>query len=97
MAIRSEEIQKNFLEIEEALKGTKRLIVLTHDNPDPDSVSSAITLAYIIKNKFKIPTSVRYGGIVGRAENRAMIRVLGLRVSLLTDADFKPPRSSRWL
>ncbi|MBI4431877.1 MAG: DHH family phosphoesterase [Candidatus Omnitrophica bacterium] len=90
MTDRFEEYQERFQKMEEALKNTKRLIVLTHDNPDPDSVSSAVTLAYIIKNKFKIPTTVKYGGIVGRAENRAMIRVLNLRVSLLSDTDFKP-------
>lgn len=76
--------------MEEALKGAKRLIVLTHDNPDPDSVSSAVTLAYIVKNRFGIPTAVKYSGMVGRAENRAMIRVLGLRVTPLADTDFKP-------
>ena len=89
MTIPSEEIQKNLLKIEEALRGTKLLIILTHDNPDPDSVSSAVTLAYIIKSKFKIRTSVKYSGIIGRAENRAMIRVLGLRVHPLSDSDFK--------
>ncbi len=66
--------------IGEALKDAKRLVVLTHDNPDPDSLSSALTLAYITKKLFKVPTVVRYGGTVGRAENRAMIRVLKLRV-----------------
>lgn len=92
MITNTEEIQQCFQKIEEALKlkSTKHLVVLTHDNPDPDSVSSAVTLAYLVKNKFKIPTSVKYGGIVGRAENRAMIRVLGLHVSPLSEADFKP-------
>ncbi len=73
----------------EALKDSKRLIVLTHDNPDPDSVSSAVALAYIVENRFKIPSSVKYGGIVGRAENRAMIRLLGLHVKPLKDSDFR--------
>ena len=85
-----EETQRNLERLEEALKNTKRLMVLTHDNPDPDSVSSAITLAYIVKNKFKIPAMVKYGGIVGRAENRAMIRVLGLKLGPLSENDFKP-------
>ena len=85
-----EEIQRNLEKIGEVLKNTKRLVVMTHDNPDPDSVSSAVTLAYIIKNKFKVPTVVRYGGIVGRAENRALIRVLKLPVKLLRDSDLKP-------
>lgn len=76
--------------MEEALKNTKRLVVLTHDNPDPDSVSSAVTLAYIVKNKFHVPCAVKYGGIVGRAENRAMVRVLRLRMKPLSDSDINP-------
>ncbi len=84
------ETTQAFLKLKEALKDTKRLIVLAHDNPDPDSVSSAVALAYIVKNLFKIPAVVKYGGIVGRAENRAMIRVLRLRVSPLSDKDFRP-------
>lgn len=74
----------------ETLKSAKRLVVLTHDNPDPDSVSSATALAYIAKHAFKIPSVVRYGGIVGRAENRAMVRVLGLKLGQLSENDFKP-------
>ena len=85
----AEEIQQNFQRMEEALKNTRRLIILTHDNPDPDSVSSAVTLAYLVSNKFQIPASVKYGGIVGRAENRALIRVLGLHVQPLKDDDLK--------
>jgi nanoRNase/pAp phosphatase (c-di-AMP/oligoRNAs hydrolase) len=85
-----EDTARNLQRLEEVLKATKRLVVMTHDNPDPDSVSSAITLAYIVKNRFKIPTVVKYGGIVGRAENRAMIRVLGLKLGPLAESDFRP-------
>ena len=84
-----EEIRQNLEKMGEALKNTKCLVVMTHDNPDPDSVSSAVTLAYLVKNKFKIPAAVRYGGIVGRAENRALIRVLKLPVKPLRDYDLK--------
>ena len=84
------EVYREKLEkIGQALKDTKRLVVLTHDNPDPDSLSSALTLAYIAKNKFKVPSVVRYGGIVGRAENRAMMRVLKLRAKPFGDEDYK--------
>ncbi len=90
MSFAPEETSRNLVRLEELLKNVKRLVVLTHDNPDPDSVSSAITLAYIVKNKFKVPAVVKYGGIVGRAENRAMIRVLGLKLGPLLDSDFRP-------
>jgi nanoRNase/pAp phosphatase (c-di-AMP/oligoRNAs hydrolase) len=90
MILDTESIQQSFQKMEEALKGVRRLVVLTHDNPDPDSLSSAVALAYIVKNKFKIPSVVRYGGIVGRPENKAMIRVLGFRAAPLSESDFKP-------
>ncbi len=81
--------QDRLEKIGEALKDTKRLVVMTHDNPDPDSLSSALTLAYIAKARFKVPAVVRYGGIVGRAENRAMIRILKLHVKPFSEADQK--------
>ena len=89
MPIDLEAYRERFEKIGEALKDTKRLIVVTHDNPDPDSISSALTLAYIAKAKFKVPSMVRYGGIVGRAENRAMIRVLKLRVKPFSNEEIK--------
>ena len=89
MGIDWELYRERFEKMGQALKDARRLVILTHDNPDPDSVSSALTLAYLVKNKFKVPADVRYGGIVGRAENRAMIRVLKLRVKPFGDAELK--------
>ncbi len=61
-------------------KGHERALVLTHDNPDPDSLASAIALAYLLEHMAGVPAVVAYGGIVGRAENRALVRVLKLPV-----------------
>jgi nanoRNase/pAp phosphatase (c-di-AMP/oligoRNAs hydrolase) len=55
-----------------------RWIVLTHDNPDPDALASALILGRLIRTAFKHPVTLAYGGIVGRAENREMFRVLRL-------------------
>jgi nanoRNase/pAp phosphatase (c-di-AMP/oligoRNAs hydrolase) len=61
-------------------KGHHRALVLTHDNPDPDSLASAVALAHLLEHMASVPAIVAYGGIVGRAENRALIRVLKLPV-----------------
>ncbi|HEY7513749.1 MAG TPA: bifunctional oligoribonuclease/PAP phosphatase NrnA [Vicinamibacteria bacterium] len=61
-------------------RGHRKALVLTHDNPDPDSIASAVALAYILEHMAGVEAVVAYGGIVGRAENRAMIRVLKLPV-----------------
>jgi apurinic endonuclease APN1 len=62
------------------VQGRKRPLILTHDNPDPDSLASATALAQIFEERCGLESRIAFGGIVGRAENRAMIRVLKLPV-----------------
>ena len=61
-------------------RGHRKALILTHDNPDPDSIASAVALAHILEHMAGVEAVVAYGGIVGRAENRAMVRVLKLPV-----------------
>ena len=58
----------------------RRALVLTHDNPDPDSIAAGVGLAYLLEKSAGVDAVVAFGGIVGRAENRAFIRVLKLPV-----------------
>ena len=61
-----------------ALSGCRRVLILTHDNPDPDSISSACALKYLIERGMGLKAKVTYGGVIGRAENKAMVRLLRL-------------------
>lgn len=63
-----------------ATKGKRAPLVLTHDNPDPDSIASAVALAYLFERRFGMEPRVGYGGIIGRAENIAFVKVLHLPV-----------------
>jgi nanoRNase/pAp phosphatase (c-di-AMP/oligoRNAs hydrolase) len=58
----------------------ERALILTHDNPDPDSIAAGVALAHLLEKLAGVEASVAYGGIVGRAENRALVRVLKLPV-----------------
>ncbi len=58
----------------------RRALILTHDNPDPDSIAAGVALAHLLAELAGVEAIVAYGGIVGRAENRALIRVLKLPV-----------------
>jgi len=69
-------------------RGHRRALVLTHDNPDPDALASAVGLAYLLEKLAGLRTLVAYGGIVGRAENRALVRVLKLPVVPLSRVVF---------
>ncbi len=64
----------------EYAKGHKRALILTHDNPDPDSLAAGVALAHLLEKLAGVEAIVAYGGIVGRAENRALVRVLKLPV-----------------
>jgi len=61
-------------------KGHRRALILTHDNPDPDSLAAGVALAWLLEQLAGVTAQVAYGGIVGRAENKALIRVLKLPV-----------------
>jgi nanoRNase/pAp phosphatase (c-di-AMP/oligoRNAs hydrolase) len=73
-------------ELLEALSGSRSLLILTHDNPDPDGISAASCLRYIVSKKMGIKPRIGYGGVVGRAENRAMLRLLKIHTSKLTES-----------
>lgn len=55
-----------------------RWLVLTHDNPDPDALASALILGRVLRTLSGHNVTLGYGGIVGRAENREMFRALRL-------------------
>jgi nanoRNase/pAp phosphatase (c-di-AMP/oligoRNAs hydrolase) len=62
------------------VKGKRSALILTHDNPDPDSIASAVALAYLLEQRAGVRSRVGYGGIIGRAENIAFVKVLRLPI-----------------
>ncbi len=57
-----------------------RVAILIHDNPDPDAVSSAAALAELAK-KEGVETEIMYAGEIGRDENRALVNLLGTKLT----------------
>ncbi len=60
--------------------GDGRIAILIHDNPDPDAVSSAAALAEIAK-KEGAEAEIMYAGEIGRDENRALVNLLGTKLT----------------
>lgn len=60
--------------LDEILKGQKRLLIVLHNNPDPDAIASAYCLRYIAEKRYNLEANIAYDGLIGRAENRALIR-----------------------
>jgi nanoRNase/pAp phosphatase (c-di-AMP/oligoRNAs hydrolase) len=71
----------------EALRETNTVLILPHNNPDPDAIASAVALCYLLEQKTGIEGQIRYQGIIGRAENKALVRYLGYPLARLRRSD----------
>ncbi len=85
--------QAKLEELLSALSQCRSLLILTHDNPDPDAISAAACLHYIISKRLGIRTKIGYGGIIGRAENRAMLRLLKIHATKVSEATIRRYKS----
>ena len=63
------------------------LLILPHNDPDPDAIAGAIALKHLLMETLNVKSTIAYQGIVGRAENRALLHYLGQPLQRLTDAD----------
>lgn len=52
------------------------MLIYMHDNPDPDALAAAVGLKRLVEHEAGLQATLALGGIVGRAENRAMVEVL---------------------
>jgi len=79
-------------ELKQQVQPASSVLILTHDYPDPDCLASGVGLQ-ILLSRWGVKTSqITFGGFIGRAENRAMIRFLNIPVvplNLIEYADFE--------
>ncbi len=58
------------------IAGNGPVLILTHDNPDPDALASGKAFATLLKSAWNIPSQLLFSGLVQRPENRAMLNIL---------------------
>jgi nanoRNase/pAp phosphatase (c-di-AMP/oligoRNAs hydrolase) len=83
--------KKNLLKVEkliEMMKGKSSLVIIMQDNPDPDSIASAVALRKFANTLAQIVCSIAHGGTVGRAENRALVQYLDVNLRPANQVDF---------
>jgi nanoRNase/pAp phosphatase (c-di-AMP/oligoRNAs hydrolase) len=52
------------------------LLILPHNDPDPDAIAASVGLRYLLKERFGVESWIGYRGHIGRAENKALARYL---------------------
>ncbi len=58
------------------LRGHDDIIILTHNDPDPDGIAASWALSWLLRRAAGIRATLAYSGIIGRAENRALVEML---------------------
>jgi len=84
-SLESGELEYKARQLAEVLEGASDgLAVLTHDNPDPDSIASAVALQAIAR-EHGIDAVINYDGEIGHQENRAFVNLLGIELVPLSE------------
>jgi nanoRNase/pAp phosphatase (c-di-AMP/oligoRNAs hydrolase) len=61
------------------------VIFVSHVNPDPDGIGSMLGLAHLVEARLGKPTVLTRDGLVSRAENRAMVEFLDVKLICVRD------------
>jgi nanoRNase/pAp phosphatase (c-di-AMP/oligoRNAs hydrolase) len=70
--------------LRELLQSRRRLLVMTHNNPDPDSIGGAVGLLEFARLA-GVPGRLAITGKILRAENQAMVRELAIELHRLEE------------
>jgi nanoRNase/pAp phosphatase (c-di-AMP/oligoRNAs hydrolase) len=89
---REERVARIELRVEELRRihsEAKKMLILLHDNPDPDSIASALALRTLLKRNRQTAMIGHLGEKISRPENVAMIDLLEIDLEKLVPGDIK--------
>ncbi|NJE84516.1 phosphoesterase [Thermococcus sp. CX2] len=64
------------------------LLIVIHDNPDPDAIASATALS-VIAQTLGFKTQIVYGGEITHHENRAFVNLLGVELRKISRGSYE--------
>jgi nanoRNase/pAp phosphatase (c-di-AMP/oligoRNAs hydrolase) len=63
------------------------VLILPHNDPDPDAIAAAVALRYLLEKKFFTQSQIVYQGHIGRAENKVLARYLNRPLRRIQNSD----------
>lgn len=71
------------------VRGRGKIIIIVHDNPDPDCLASALALRHLFIMKLNKEAVIAFSGMIARSENLAMAKELEIPLTPLGIVDLK--------
>lgn len=65
------------------VRGKGKILIIVHDNPDPDCLASAMALRHLFVMKLNRDATIAFSGMIGRSENIAMAKQLQIPLTPL--------------
>ena len=72
-----------------AISPKKRILILTHNNPDPDAMGAAFALKNLLHAKLRKKCTIAYMGMIGRLENREFVKQCKIDLHSSFDLNFR--------
>jgi len=72
------------------LSARRRILVVAHDNPDPDAIATGWAVYELVRQKLSRPVRLIGGGEILRAENVHMVKILHPPLELVHRGDVEP-------
>ena len=63
-------------ELGQVVSGQNEVVIFTHNDPDPDAIAAAVALRYLLEVRYQVHSTITYRGLIGRAENKALVKYL---------------------
>lgn len=76
-------------ELVEWMRGKSRILIVTHDHPDPDALAASYALRHLLLVKTGQEATIAFGGGIGRGENQVMVQRLEIPTVPIETLDLK--------
>ena len=71
----------------EVMRGKRAMLIVLQDFPDPDAIAAAAALKELARVMADLSVSVACSGVVGRSENRALVRYMDINMLRMKKVD----------
>lgn len=83
------ETEMRVKELRDVHRHAARLLILMHNQPDPDCISSAMALRTLLKRNKRTATIGYLGEKISRPENIAMVELMDIDLKVISEKDIK--------